>query len=157
MSITPFLWFDKDAEAAVQFYTSLFKSSKVGTISRYGDGMPLPKGTAMTVGFQLEGRDFVALNGGPTYQLTPAYSMLVSVETQEEVDLLWDKLTADGGQEQPCGWLVDRFGLSWQIIPTALMRLMSDPDPKKAGRVAQAMFQMKKIDIARLKQAYESA
>jgi len=155
MSITPFLWFDNNAEEAVQFYASIFKNSKVGNISRYGDGMPLPKGTAMTVDFHLDGRDFIALNGGPTYKLTPAFSLFVSVETQEEVDSLWEKLTA-GGKEQPCGWLVDRFGLSWQIIPTTLMRLMSDPDRKKAGRVVQAMLQMKKIDIAQLKRAYES-
>jgi predicted 3-demethylubiquinone-9 3-methyltransferase (glyoxalase superfamily) len=156
MTITPFLWFDNNAEEAINFYVALFKNSKIGNISRYGDGMPLPKGTVMTASFQLEGRDFVALNGGPHYKLSPAYSMFVSVETQEEVDTLWTKLTADGGEEQPCGWLVDRFGLSWQIIPTTLARLMSDPDRKKAGRVVQAMFQMKKIDIAALQRAYEA-
>jgi predicted 3-demethylubiquinone-9 3-methyltransferase (glyoxalase superfamily) len=155
MTITPFLWFDSNAEEAVQFYVSIFEDSKITDVSRYGDGMPLPKGTAMSINFQLDGRDFIALNGGPTYKLTPAFSIFVSVETQQEVDRLWERLTA-GGKEQPCGWLVDRFGLSWQIIPTTLMRLMLDPDRKKAGRVVQAMLQMKKIDIQRLKQAYDS-
>ncbi len=152
--ITPFLWFDTQAEEAANFYVSIFKNSKIKTISRYGDAGPGPKGSVMVVSFQLEGQDFSALNGGPVFRFTPAISFLVSCETQVEVNHFWEKLSA-GGRKDRCGWLQDKFGLSWQIIPTALSRLMSGPDPAKSGRVMQAMLQMDKIDIAKLQQAYE--
>lgn len=151
--ITPFLWFDGQAEEAANFYVSIFKNSKILNIARYGDAGPGPKGSVMLVTFQLEGQDFMALNGGPNYTLTPAFSLFVSCETQAEVDQLWDKLT-DGGGEVQCGWLKDRFGMSWQIIPKALMELMQDKDPVKSQRVFKAMMQMKKIDIEELKRAY---
>jgi predicted 3-demethylubiquinone-9 3-methyltransferase (glyoxalase superfamily) len=150
--ITPFLWFNGNAEEAMNFYASIFDGTKVGKIERYGDGAPFPKGTAMTASFELLGQKFVALNGGPQYEFTPAISFAIDCETQAEVDHYWSKLT-DGGKEQPCGWLVDKFGLSWQVVPVQLVRLLSDPDPKKAGRVAQAMFKMTKIDIATLERA----
>jgi predicted 3-demethylubiquinone-9 3-methyltransferase (glyoxalase superfamily) len=152
--ITTFLWFDDQAEEAAKFYTSIFKNAKIGTVSRYGDGAPRPKGTAMVVTFQLAGQEFMALNGGPLFKFTEAISLLVSCETQEEVDEYWEKLTA-GGQESQCGWLKDKYGLSWQIVPTALGKLLSDPDPEKSQRVMKAMLQMKKIDVKRLQQAYE--
>jgi predicted 3-demethylubiquinone-9 3-methyltransferase (glyoxalase superfamily) len=152
--ITTFLWYDDKAEEAANLYVSLFKNSKIKSVSRYGEAGPGPKGTAMTVSFQLEGQDFTALNGGPHYQFTPAISLYVNCETQEEVDDLWEKLSA-GGRKDRCGWLQDKYGLSWQIIPTALMRLMSDPDPQKSARVMKAMLQMDKIDIARLQQAHD--
>src|SRR5438046_7645780 len=136
--ITTFLWFNDNAEEAVNFYTSIFKNSKIVTVARYGETGPGPKGTVMTVHFQLEGQEFIALNGGPQYQFTPAISLLVNCETQEEVDELWRKLTA-GGQEVQCGWLQDKFGLSWQIVPTVLFELMKDKDPKKSERVMQAL------------------
>ncbi len=151
--ITPFLWFDEKAEEAANFYTSIFKDSKILNVARYGDAGPGPKGSVMLVTFQLEGQDFMALNGGPTYTLTPAISLFVSCETQAEVDGIWDKLTA-GGSEVQCGWLKDKFGLSWQIIPKALMELMQDKDPVKSQRVFKAMMQMTKIDIEGLKRAY---
>ncbi|MGH2607828.1 MAG: VOC family protein [Tepidiformaceae bacterium] len=154
--ITPFLWFDGNAEEAMQFYVSTFKNSKVVSVSRYGDGGPGPKGTVMSATFQLEGQDFVALNGGPQFSFTPAISLFVSCETQPEVDELWEKLSA-GGEQQRCGWLKDKYGLSWQIIPTALGKMLQDKDAGKAKSVMQAMLQMDKIDIARLKQAYERA
>ena len=150
--ITPFLWFDKEAEEAANFYVSLFKNSKINSVSRYGDAGPGPKGSVMIVNFELEGQQFTALNGGPHYKFTPAISLFVNCETQQEVDQLWEKLSA-GGRKDRCGWLQDKWGLSWQIIPTALMRLMSDPDRQKSGRVMQAMLQMDKIDIQRLEQA----
>ncbi|MFI5120200.1 MAG: VOC family protein [Thermoanaerobaculia bacterium] len=150
--ITPFLWFDGKAEEAVRFYVSVFKRSKVGTITRYGDVGPGPKGTVMSVTFQLEGQDFYALNGGPAFKFSPAISFFVSCETQEEVDTLWEKLS-EGGAKDRCGWLKDRYGVSWQIIPTALGELMNDPDPARAQRAMKAMMQMDKIDIAGLKQA----
>jgi predicted 3-demethylubiquinone-9 3-methyltransferase (glyoxalase superfamily) len=150
--ITTFLWYDDKAEEAANFYVSLFKNSKIKSVSRYGEAGPGPKGTAMTVSFQLEGQEFTALNGGPHYKFTPAISLFVNCETQEEVDDLWEKLSA-GGRKDRCGWLQDKYGLSWQIIPTALMRLMSDPDPQKSARVVKAMLQMDKIDIGRLQQA----
>ena len=150
--ITPFLWFDNQAEEAMNFYTSIFKNSKAGSVTRYGEGGPGPAGTAMTASFQLEGLEFTALNGGPQYKFTEAISLLVDCKSQEEVDYLWKKLS-EGGEEGPCGWLKDKFGVSWQIIPTALSKLLSDPDAEKAGRVMQAMLQMKKIDIAALEQA----
>ena len=154
--ITPFLWFDNNAEEAVHFYTSIFKNSKIGNVTRYGDAGPGPKGAVMTATFVLEGQEFIALNGGPVFKFTPAISLFVNCQSQEEVDELWEKLTSGGGQKGRCGWLTDKFGVSWQIIPTALMQLMSDKDPEKSKRVMQAMLQMDKIDINRLKQAYEA-
>ena len=151
--ITPFLWFDDKAEEATHFYVSLFKNSKINSVSRYGDAGPGPKGKVMTVAFQLNGQQFTALNGGPLFKFTEAISLMVNCETQQEVDELWDKLSA-GGEKSRCGWLKDKYGLSWQIIPTALGKLMSDPDREKAGRVMKAMLQMDKIDIKRLEQAY---
>src|SRR5262245_5329068 len=150
--ITTFLWFDKEAEEAAHFYISIFGNSKVLNIARYGDAGPGPKGTVMAVTFQLEGQEFVALNGGPQFKFTEAISLVVNCESQKEVDELWSKLAA-GGEESQCGWLKDKYGLSWQITPTVLLRLIQDPDPAKAKRVMEAMLQMKKIDIARLKQA----
>ena len=152
--ITTFLWFDDKAEEAANFYVSLFKNSKIETISRYGDAGPGPKGTVMVVTFQLEGQQFTALNGGPQFTFTPAISLLVNCETQEEVDELWEKLSA-GGRKDRCGWLQDKYGLSWQIIPTVLGKLMSDPDPAKSSRVMKAMLQMDKLDIQRLQEAYQ--
>src|ERR1700732_3143346 len=138
--ITPCLWFDGQAEEAVKFYVSIFKNSKVGSITRYGDAGPGPKGTVMIVTYQLEGQDFIALNGGPVFQFTEAISFVVNCETQEEVDRFWEKLS-EGGQEGQCGWLKDKYGLSWQIVPTALTEMLKDKDPQKAKRVMQAMLQ----------------
>ncbi len=152
--ITPFLWFNDNAEEAVNFYTSIFKDSKVISLSRYGDAGPGPKGTVMTATFQLEGQQFMALNGGPHFQFTPAISLFVSCETQEEIDELWKKLSK-GGEEQRCGWLQDKFGLSWQIIPSALGRMLNDKDPVKSQRVMQAMLAMDKINIKDLIKAYD--
>jgi len=152
--ITPFLWFDNQAEEAMNFYVSIFKNSKILSVNRYGDGAPAPKGSVMTANFELDGQVFTALNGGPMYKFTPAISFVVHCETQAEVDEYWEKLSA-GGKENQCAWLDDKFGVSWQIVPNALIELLSDPDPLKAGRVMQAMMQMTKIDIAALKQAYE--
>ena len=152
--ITPFLWFDNNAEEAVNFYTSIFKNSKIGNVTRYGDAGPGPKGTVMTANFVLEGQEFIALNGGPVFKFTPAISLFVNCQTQEEVDELWDKLSSGGGQKGQCGWLTDKFGVSWQVIPTALMQLMGDKDPQKSKRVMQAMLQMDKIDIAALRTAH---
>jgi predicted 3-demethylubiquinone-9 3-methyltransferase (glyoxalase superfamily) len=152
--ITPFLWFDDNAEEAVNFYTSVFKNSKVSEVSRYPEGSPGPAGKVMVAAFELEGQQFMALNGGPQFKFTEAISFLVNCETQEEVDDLWAKLSA-GGQTSQCGWLKDKFGVSWQIVPTALGRLMSDPDPAKSQAVMQAMLKMDKIDIAKLQQAYD--
>ncbi len=152
--ITTFLWFDDKAEEAANFYVSFFKNSKIETISRYGDAGPGPKGTVMIVTFQLDGQEFTALNGGPQFTFTPAISLLVNCETQEEVDELWEKLSA-GGRKDRCGWLQDKYGLSWQIIPTVLGKLMSDPDPAKSSRVMKAMLQMDKLDIQRLREAYQ--
>jgi predicted 3-demethylubiquinone-9 3-methyltransferase (glyoxalase superfamily) len=151
--ITPFLWFDSKAEEAMNFYVSIFKNSKVVGVSRYGDAGPGPKGSVMTATFELEGQRFIALNGGPTFSFTPAISLFVNCETQQEVDDLWAKLSS-GGREDRCGWLQDKYGLSWQIIPSALMELMQDKDPEKSKRVMQAMLQMAKIDIEGLKKAY---
>jgi predicted 3-demethylubiquinone-9 3-methyltransferase (glyoxalase superfamily) len=152
--ITPFLWFDDKAEEAMNFYVSVFKNSKIISVSRYGEGGPGPKGTVMSAQFQLDGEDFFALNGGPMFSFTPAVSFLVNCETQEEVDELWDKLS-EGGSKERCGWLKDRYGLSWQIIPSALGRMLGDRDPAKARNVMQAMLQMDKIEIETLEQAYE--
>lgn len=150
--ITPFLWFDGQAEEAVNFYVSIFKNSKVVSMARYGDAGPGPKGSVMTVAFQLEGQDFVALNGGPQFKFTPAISFVVNCESQQEVDDLWEKLSA-GGRKDRCGWLADKFGVSWQIVPKILSKLMQNKDPEKSKRVMQAMLQMDKLDIARLEQA----
>jgi predicted 3-demethylubiquinone-9 3-methyltransferase (glyoxalase superfamily) len=152
--ISPFLWFDNQAEEAVNLYVSIFKNSKRGNVTRYGDAGPGPKGSVMTASFELEGQQFTALNGGPHFKFTEAVSFVVNCETQEEVDELWDKLS-EGGQTQQCGWLKDKFGLSWQIIPSALPKLINDPDPQKSQRVMEAMLQMTKIDIAKLRQAHE--
>lgn len=152
--ITPFLWFDGKAEEAAKFYTSIFKNSKLGQIRRYGEAGPGPKGSVLTVSFQIEGQEFVALNGGPQFKFTPAISFFVNCETQEEVDDLWERLS-EGGAKIQCGWLQDRFGVSWQIIPTALGKLLGDPDPEKSGRVMKAMLQMQKIDIRGLQEAYQ--
>jgi predicted 3-demethylubiquinone-9 3-methyltransferase (glyoxalase superfamily) len=154
--ITPFLWFDDQAEEAVELYTSVFRNSRVGTVTRYGKAGPGPEGSVMTVSFELEGLQFTALNGGPEFKFNEAISFVVDCRSQEEVDELWEKLS-DGGEEGPCGWLKDRFGVSWQIVPTILPELLNDPDPEKAQRVTEAMLQMKKIDIDALKQAYEQA
>jgi predicted 3-demethylubiquinone-9 3-methyltransferase (glyoxalase superfamily) len=151
--ITTFLWFDGKAEEAANFYTSIFKDSKILSVAHYGDAGPGPKGSVMLVTFQLEGQKFMALNGGPQYPLTPAISLFVDCDSQAEVDDLWDKLTA-GGLEVQCGWLQDQFGLSWQIIPRALMEMMQDKDPVKSQRAFKAMLEMKKIDIAGLQRAY---
>jgi predicted 3-demethylubiquinone-9 3-methyltransferase (glyoxalase superfamily) len=150
--ITPFLWFDDQAEEAAQLYTSIFDNSKILNVTQYGEPGPGRPGSAMTVEFELEGQKFIGLNGGPNYSFTEAVSFQVSCETQEEVDHFWSQLS-EGGEEGPCGWLKDRFGLSWQIVPTALPRLLTDPDREKADRAMQAMLQMKKIDIAELERA----
>ncbi|MDQ6887528.1 MAG: VOC family protein [Gemmatimonadota bacterium] len=150
--ITPFLWFNGQAEEAMNFYVSIFKNSKIGRVSRYGEGGPGPKGSVMTATFQIEGQEFMALNGGPQYTFSPAISFFVSCETQAEVDELWEKLSA-GGRKDRCGWLSDKFGVSWQIIPTALGRLLGDKDPQKSQRVMKAMLQMDKIDVERLEKA----
>jgi predicted 3-demethylubiquinone-9 3-methyltransferase (glyoxalase superfamily) len=150
--ISPFLWFDNQAEEAMNFYVSIFKNAKVGSVSRYGDAGPGPKGSVMVVSFELEGMKFTALNGGPQYKFTEAISLYVDCDSQEEVDHYWEKLSA-GGQVQQCGWLKDKFGLSWQIIPSALPKLLSDPDKGRAMRAMQAMLQMKKIDVAALQKA----
>jgi predicted 3-demethylubiquinone-9 3-methyltransferase (glyoxalase superfamily) len=152
--ITPFLWFDGNAEEAMNLYVSVFKNSKVVSVTRYGEAGPGPKGTVMSATFQLEGQQFYALNGGPQYKFTPAISLFVSCETQQEVDELWNKLSA-GGHKDRCGWLQDKYGLSWQIIPSVLGKMLGDTDPAKSGRVMKAMLQMDKIDIKKLKQAYE--
>jgi predicted 3-demethylubiquinone-9 3-methyltransferase (glyoxalase superfamily) len=155
--IVTYLWFDTEAEQAAEHYTSIFKNSKITSVSRYGDAGPGPSGSAMIVSFQLEGQEFIALNGGPVHaNFTEAISLLVNCETQDEVDELWTKLSA-AGQESACGWLKDKFGLSWQIIPTALSRLMGDPDPAKAKRVMEAMLKMRRIDIAGLERAHAGA
>ena len=150
--ITPFLWFDHQAEEAMNFYVSIFKNSKAGTITRYGDAGPGPKGTVMSVTFERDGQQFMALNGGPVFHFTEAISLFVNCESQQEVDELWEKLSA-GGQNSRCGWLKDKFGLSWQIIPSGLMTALSNKDPEKAKRAMQAMLKMDKIDLERIKQA----
>jgi predicted 3-demethylubiquinone-9 3-methyltransferase (glyoxalase superfamily) len=154
--ITPFLWFDDKAEEAMNFYASIFKNSKILGVSRYGEGGPGKPGQVMTGTFELNGQEFMALNGGPEFKFTEAVSFFVNCETQQEVDELWTKLT-DGGEESQCGWLKDKYGLSWQIVPTLLGKLLNDKDPKKAQRVMQAMLQMKKIDTVKLQQAYDQS
>ncbi|MFZ6654558.1 VOC family protein [Undibacterium sp. TJN19] len=151
--ITPFLWFDQQAEEAVQFYCSIFKDAKVLTVAHYGEGAPMPKGTVLTINFSLAGQEFVALNGGPHYKFTPAISFVVDCDNQEEVDYYWEKLLA-GGTEDQCAWLRDKYGVSWQIVPKILITYLNDPNPIKAQRVMMAMMQMKKIDIALLVRAY---
>ncbi|MGH7793684.1 MAG: VOC family protein [Candidatus Binatia bacterium] len=153
--ITPFLWYDNNAEEAVNLYISVFKNSQITNIARYGDAGPGPKGSVMMIAFHLEGQDFIALNGGPMFKFTEAISLSVDCKTQQEVDELWEKLSA-GGQPGQCGWLKDKFGLSWQIVPSALVEMLQDKNAEKSNRVMQAMMQMRKIDIARLRQAYEN-
>jgi predicted 3-demethylubiquinone-9 3-methyltransferase (glyoxalase superfamily) len=154
--ITPFLWFDNQAEEAVNFYISIFKNSKMGSVSRYDEAgakaSGRPKGSLMTASFSLDGQEFVALNGGPHFKFTEAISFVINCETQEDVDYYWEKLT-EGGQESQCGWLKDKFGLSWQVVPSILSKLLSNPDPQKSQKVMKAMLQMKKIVIADLQQA----
>lgn len=154
--ITPFLWFDHQAEEAAGFYTSIFPNSKVVKVLRYGEAGPGPAGSAMTVEFQLDGQSFVALNGGPHFKFTEAISFVVNCQTQDEVDSYWERLSA-GGAEVECGWLKDKFGLSWQIVPTMLFKLLSDPDLEKSQRVMKALLTMKKLDIRALQQAYEKS
>ena len=152
--ITPCLWFDNEAEEAAQFYTSIFKDSRVLSMLHYGDAGPRPAGTVMSVTFQLDGQEFIALNGGPYFTFSPAISFFVNCETQEEVDELWQKLSASPADEQ-CGWLKDKYGVSWQIVPTVLRAMLQDKDPEKSKRVTEALLQMKKLDIEMLKHAYE--
>jgi predicted 3-demethylubiquinone-9 3-methyltransferase (glyoxalase superfamily) len=152
--ITPFLWFDSKAEEAANFYVSVFKNSKIVSIMRYGEAGPGPKGSVMSATFQLDGQDFIALNGGPMFTFSPAISFFVNCESQEEVDKLWEKLS-EGGEKQRCGWLKDKYGVSWQIVPTVLGQLLQDKDGEKSKRVMNAMLQMDKLDITTLKQAYE--
>ena len=154
--LTPCLWFDTEGEEAAKFYTSVFPNSKIVGVARYGSAGPRPEGTVMTVDFELDGQRFLALNGGPEFTFNEAISFQVSCETQEEVDAFWSALT-EGGQEGPCGWLKDRFGVSWQIVPTALPRLLGDPDPQRSQRVMQAMLNMKKIEIEGLERAAAAA
>jgi predicted 3-demethylubiquinone-9 3-methyltransferase (glyoxalase superfamily) len=154
--ITPCLWFDTQGEEAARFYTSVFPNSQILEVARYGAAGPRPEGTVMTVSFELDGHKFVALNGGPDFTFNEAVSFQVSCKTQEEVDAFWTKLT-DGGEEGPCGWLKDRYGVSWQIIPEALGRLMGDPDPERARRATEAMLKMVKIDVAELERAADAA
>lgn len=151
--VTPFLWFDHQAEEAVGFYTSIFKNSKVETITRYGEAGPGPKGSVMTIAFELDGQKFTALNGGPHFKFTPAISFVVNCENQQEVDEMWEKLSA-GGKEVECGWVADKYGLSWQIVPAALIEMMQDQDAERKQRVMKAMLKMKKLDIAGLQAAY---
>ncbi|MQY13714.1 hypothetical protein SRB5_38650 [Streptomyces sp. RB5] len=153
--IKTFLWFDTQAAEAAEFYTSLFEDSKVTGTTRYGEAGPGVAGSVMTVTFELAGQEYVALNGGPQFPFTEAISLQVDCESQEEVDRLWDALTADGGEEGPCGWLKDKYGLSWQIVPTEFAELAGDPDPEKAQRVIQAMLGMKKLDLTELRKAHE--
>ena len=154
--ITPFLWFDNNAEEAIQLYTSVFKDAPIGQVARYGDAGPGPKGQVMTATFRLFGQEFIALNGGPMFQFTEAVSFVVNCEDQQEVDHYWEKLS-EGGAESQCGWLKDRFGLSWQIVPVILPKLLQDKDQQKAQRVMAAMLQMKKIDIQQLQDAYDQS
>src|SRR5438270_1812102 len=155
--ITPFLWYDTQAEEAANFYVSIFKNAKVLGLTRYGEAGPGPKGSVLTAAFELEGEKFTALNGGPQFKFTEAISFVVNCETQEEVDYYWEKLTADGGAESQCGWLKDKYGLSWQVVPTILPELLQEKDPEKSNRIVQALMQMKKLDIAALKRAAEEA
>jgi predicted 3-demethylubiquinone-9 3-methyltransferase (glyoxalase superfamily) len=152
--ITTFLWFDNQAEEAANFYVSVFKDAKIVSVSRYGEAGPGPQGSVMTVTFQLAGQEFIALNGGPEFKFTEAISLYVNCTSQDEVDYYWEKLS-EGGEKGPCGWLKDRYGLSWQIVPTLLIEMMNDPDAEKAKRVTEAMLKLSKLDIQALRQAYE--
>jgi predicted 3-demethylubiquinone-9 3-methyltransferase (glyoxalase superfamily) len=152
--ITPFLWFDNNAEEAMNFYVSVFKNSKITSLTRYGETGPGPKGTVMTGIFQIEGQQFYVLNGGPQFKFTPAISLFVNCESQKEIDELWEKLS-EGGKKDQCGWLTDKFGLSWQIVPSVLGKLLHSSDPVRSNRVMKAMLQMNKLDIQRLQQAYD--
>ena len=153
--ITPFLWFDNNAEEAMKFYLSLFKNSRLINSSRYGEGMPMPAGTFLVGTFSLDGQEFMVLNGGPYQKLTPAFSMMINCETQDEIDYYWEKLTADGGKPVQCGWLEDKFGVSWQVTPTILGEFFSKGDAAKTNRMMQALMGMVKLDIEGLKRAYE--
>ncbi len=158
--ITPFLWFDHQAEEAAKFYTSIFKNSKLGTASRYEDDESSqrtgrPKGSVMVIEFTIDGQDFIALNGGPMFKFNESVSFVINCTNQEDVDYYWNKLTADGGQESMCGWLKDKFGLSWQVVPRAVTEMLQDKNREKANRVMQELLTMKKIDIAKLKKAYD--
>jgi predicted 3-demethylubiquinone-9 3-methyltransferase (glyoxalase superfamily) len=155
--IKPFLWFDTEAEEAANFYVSIFPNSKIGGVSRYGDAGPGPKGQAMTVAFELDGQPFIALNGGPHFHFTEAVSFTIDCANQAEVDRYWDALLSDGGQPSQCGWLKDRFGLSWQVVPRQLGKLMGDKDPAKSKAVTQAMLKMVKLDVAALEAAHAGA
>lgn len=155
--LTPFLWFDNQAEEAMNFYVSIFPNSKVVAVSRYGDTGPGPKGSVMTVAFQLDGQDMVGLNGGPAFKPNEAVSLVVNCETQAEVDHYWSKLAADGGKTGDCGWLKDKYGFSWQIVPVPFLRMIADKDVAKVNRVMAAMMKMHKLDIATLKRAYDGA
>ena len=152
--ITPYLWFEDQAEEAARFYTSIFKNSKIDEISRYGEGGPAPAGSVMLVSFELDGQQFIALNGGPQFQFTEAISFVINCESQEEVDYMWDRLT-EGGEESMCGWLKDRYGISWQVVPTALPELLNAPDPEAQQRVMEVFLKMSKIDLPTLRLAYE--
>jgi predicted 3-demethylubiquinone-9 3-methyltransferase (glyoxalase superfamily) len=152
--ITPFLWFDTQAEAAAKFYVSIFKNSRIVDIARYGEAGPGPQGSVMTVRFELEGQEFIGLNGGPQFKFTEAVSFSVNCKTQEEVDEFWEKLS-EGGEQGPCGWLKDKYGLSWQVNPTVLSQMLNDPDPEKSKRVMEATLRMKRIDIEGLQKAYD--
>ncbi len=154
--ITPFLWFDGQAEEAMNLYTSIFKNSKIGKVSRWGKGGPGVEGSVMSATFELEGQEFFALNGGPHFKFTPAISFFINCETQQEVDDLWSALS-EGGRTDRCGWLQDKFGLSWQVVPSVLNKFLQDPDKTKAARVMQAMMTMEKLDIAGLQAAYDQA
>jgi predicted 3-demethylubiquinone-9 3-methyltransferase (glyoxalase superfamily) len=154
--ITPFLWFDTNAREAMDFYVSVFKNSKVISITRYGEGMPGPKGTVMTGKILLDGQEFVLLNGGPQFSFSQAISFVINCESQDEVDRYWENLS-EGGEKQPCGWLKDKFGVSWQVVPVILQEMLNDTDPQKSQRVMMAVLQMGKIDIQKLKQAYNNA
>jgi predicted 3-demethylubiquinone-9 3-methyltransferase (glyoxalase superfamily) len=151
--ITTFLWFDQNAEEAVNFYTSVFKNSKIRDVARYGESGPGPKGSVMIIDFELDGQQFIALNAGPQFKFTEAISLLVHCQTQEEVDYYWTKLTADGGQEVECGWLKDKFGLSWQIVPDVFLELLRNSDEQKRDRVMKAMMKMKKLNVKELQEA----
>ncbi len=155
--LTPFLWFNDNAEEATSFYLSVFPNSKVVAVTRYGEGGPGPKGSVMTAAFQLDGQDFVALNGGPVFKFNEAVSLVVNCETQAEVDRYWDKLTAGGGQPGECGWLKDKFGFSWQVVPSLLTKLLADKDAAKTARVMGALMKMTKLDGDALQRAYDGA
>jgi predicted 3-demethylubiquinone-9 3-methyltransferase (glyoxalase superfamily) len=153
--ITPFLWFDNNAEEALRFYTSIFKNSKIGNVTRFSEAGPGPAGSVMSATFELEGQEFTAINGGPYFKFTEAISFFVRCDSQEEIDYYWEKLIEGGGEPSQCGWLKDKYGLSWQIVPPILIEMLQDKDSGKASRVTKAMLQMSKLDIKTLKQAYE--